>query len=221
MPFPRPDTLHPVMFPDGTVHKGNVFLNAAIDHPNWEIGDYTYANDFDPPDDPQDWAGRLAPYLFDGAQDRIIIGKFGQFAHGIKFITDGANHAREGFSTFPFAIHEPDRFMDYPKSLRPGRDIRIGHDVWIGTEARIMAGADIGNGVIIGAGAVVSGKIPDYAIVAGNRAVVQRMRFDDETIAALNDLAWWNWDIADILKYEAAIVGADIAALTNARNSLG
>jgi len=216
MPFPSPDTLYPVTFPDGSVHKGNVFLNAAIDDPNWDIGDYTYASTFDPPCDPKDWAGRLAPYLFAGAQDRIIIGKFGQFAHGIQFITDGANHAREGFSTFPFAIHEPERFLDYPKTLRPGRDIRIGHDVWIGTGARILAGAVIGNGVIIGAGAVVAGHIPDYAIVAGNRATVQRMRFDAETIAALNKLAWWHWDISRILENEQAIVGRDLPALMRA-----
>lgn len=218
MPFPTADTLHPVTFPDGTVHKGNVFLNAAITHPNWEIGDYTYANDFDPPEDPADWAARLAPYLFPMATDRIVIGKFGQIAHDVKFITDGANHARDGFSTFPFAIHQPERFMDYPKTLRPGRDIRIGHDVWIGTEARIMAGSEIGNGVIIGAGAVVAGKVPDYAVVAGNRATIQRMRFDDATIAKLNQIAWWDWDITDILANEAAIVGADIDALIQAAN---
>ena len=216
MPFPSPDTLHPVTFPDGTLHQGNVFLNAVSDHPNCEIGDYTYASDFDPPADPQDWAGRLAPYMFPGAQDKIIIGKFGQFAHGIRFITDGANHARSGFSTFPFAIHDPARFMDYPGTLRPGRDIRIGHDVWIGTEARILAGAEIGNGVIVGAGAVVQGNVPDFAIVTGNRATVQRMRFDDDTIAALNEIAWWNWDITRILENEAAIVGADLSALRRA-----
>jgi len=214
MPFPAPATLHPVTFPDGSVHKGNVFLNVAIKHPNWDIGDYTYASDFDPPDDPVDWAGRLAPYLFPIAKDRIIIGKFGQIAHGVRFITDGANHAREGFSTFPFAIHDPDRFMDYPDMLRPGRDIRIGHDVWIGSGAQVLAGAEIGNGVIIGAGAVVGGKVPDYAIVAGNRATILRMRFDEYTIAALNDIAWWDWDIATIIAHEDAITGSDIARLS-------
>lgn len=217
MPFPTPDTLHPVTFPDGTVHKGNVFLKAAINHPNWEIGEYTYAADFDPP---QDWASRLAPYLFPMAKDRIIIGKFGQFAHGIQFITDGANHAREGFSTFPFAIHDPKRFMDYPATLRAGRDIIVGHDVWIGTDARIMAGAQIGNGVIVGAGAVVHGPVPDYAIVTGNRATIERMRFDDATIAALNDIAWWDWDIADILRHEVAITGHDLRALRAAQEAL-
>jgi virginiamycin A acetyltransferase len=213
MPFPTPETLHPVTLPDGTVHKGNVFLRAAIKHPNWEVGEYTYANDFDPPENPEDWAGRLAPYLFPIAKDRLIIGKFGQIAHDVRFITDGANHAREGFSTFPFAIHEPDRFMGYAATLRPGRDIRIGHDAWIGTGARILAGAQIGNGVIIGAGAVVSGVVPDYAIVAGNRASVLRMRFDSATIEKLNAIAWWDWEIDRILAHEEAIVGRDLDAI--------
>ncbi|MEL6840039.1 MAG: CatB-related O-acetyltransferase [Pseudomonadota bacterium] len=216
MSFPSPDSLHPVILPDGTTHTGNVFLKTAIGHPNWQIGDYTYANDFDPPDDPTMWAGRLAPYLFPSATDKIIIGKFGQIAHGVRFITDGANHAREGFSTFPFAIHQPERFGTYASTLRPGRDITVGHDVWIGTGARILAGTQIGNGVIVGAGAVVSGVVPDYAIVAGNRAVVQRMRFDAGTIAALNAIAWWDWPIDKILAHEAAITGADLAALQRA-----
>jgi len=216
MSFPSPDTLHPVTLPDGTLHKGNVFLKAAITHPNWEIGDYTYANHFDPPEDPSLWAGRLAPYLFPSAKDRIVICKFGQIAHGVQFITDGANHARDGFSTFPFAIHQPERFGGYADTLRPGRDIKVGHDVWIGTGARILAGAQIGNGVIIGAGAVVSRPVPDYAIVAGNRAEVLRMRFDAETIAALNEIAWWDWPIDKILAHEAAITGADLTALRKA-----
>lgn len=219
MPFPSPDTLHPVTLPDGTVHKGNVFLNAAISHPNWEIGDYTYANDFDPPENPGDWAGRLAPYLSPMAKDRIIVGKFGQFAHGVQFITDGANHARDGFSTFPFAIHDSERFAEYPNTLRPGRDIRVGHDVWIGAGAKVLAGAVIGNGVIIGTGAVVSGKVPDYAVVAGNRATVLKMRFDAKTIASLNDIAWWHWEIEMILAHEQAIIGGDLDRLQAAQRA--
>ncbi|MEJ6405145.1 CatB-related O-acetyltransferase [Yoonia sp. 2307UL14-13] len=211
--FPSPDTLHPVTLPDGTVHKGNVFLKAAIKHPNWVIGDYTYANDFDPPENPADWAERLAPYLFALANDKIIIGKFGQIAHDVRFITDGANHAREGFSTFPFAIHQPERFGAYASTLRPGRDIVLGHDVWIGTGARILAGSQIGNGVIIGAGAVVSGVIPDYAVIMGNRATIHHMRFNHDTIAALNQIAWWDWGIDKILANEEAITGADISRL--------
>jgi virginiamycin A acetyltransferase len=59
----------------------------------------------------------------------------------------------------------------------------------------------------------VSGTVPDYAIVAGNRAEVVKMRFNDATIARINAVAWWDWPIEVIVKNEAAIVGADIDAL--------
>ncbi|SMY06449.1 CatB-related O-acetyltransferase [Flavimaricola marinus] len=210
--FPSPDTVNPVQLPDGTVIPGNVFLKPVIDHPRIQIGDYTYASDFDPPP-PEGWAARIAPFMFPISQDRLIIGKFGQIAHGVRFITNSANHKMDGFSTFPFAIHQPERFMAYPGSLKRGRDTVVGHDVWIGMGATILPGATIGNGVIISAGSVVAGSVPDYAIIGGNRAEVLRMRFDDATIAELNEIAWWDWDIDAILDAEAAITGADIAAL--------
>lgn len=216
MPFPSPDTVHPVRMPDGTVIKSNVFLKAVIDHPRFEVGDYTYASDFDPPEDPSDWAARLAPFLFPISPDRLVIGKFGQFAHGVRFITHSANHAMSGFSTFPFAIHDPDRFMGYAASFPRGADTIIGNDVWIGMDAKIMPGSHIGSGAIIGAGSVVAGNIPDYAIAAGNPARVIRMRFDDDTISRLLKLAWWDWPIEQILAQEEAVVGADIERLERA-----
>ncbi|MEO0636602.1 MAG: CatB-related O-acetyltransferase [Pseudomonadota bacterium] len=196
----------------------NVFLKAVIDHPRLEVGEYTYANDFNPPEDLSGWASRIAPYLFPSSKDKLVIGKFGQFAHGVRFITNSANHKMDGFSTFPFAIHDPLRFGSYPASLPAGRDTVVGHDVWIGMNAIIMPGTTIGNGVIVGAGAVVSGRVPDYSIVAGNRAEVVRMRFDEEAIATLNEIAWWDWPIETILENEEAIVGADLAALKRAAN---
>ena len=216
MPFPTPDTIHPVTLPDGTALPMNVFLNAVIDHPRIEIGDYTYASDFNPPADPADWQARIAPYIFLFSQERLIIGKFGQFAHGVRFITASANHKMDGFSTFPFPIFEPNRLMTYSQTLPMGRDTVIGHDVWIGMNAIIMPGAQIGNGVIVGAGSVVSGTVPDYAVVAGNRAEVLKMRFNDETIERLNAIAWWNWPIETILAHEEAITGVDLDRLENA-----
>jgi virginiamycin A acetyltransferase len=58
--------------------------------------------------------------------------------------------------------------------------------------------------------------VPDYSIVAGNRATVQRMRFDAKTIAELNEVAWWDWDIDRILEHEDAIVGRELQALLRA-----
>ena len=56
------------------------------------------------------------------------------------------------------------------------RSVYIGNDVWIGSRVTILPGVKIGNGVIIGASAVVTKDIPDYAVAAGNPAVVKKYR---------------------------------------------
>lgn len=209
--LPSPTTRHPLILPDGSVHPGTVFLSSAIDHPRWEIGDYSYASSFDPP---QDWAARLAPHLHAGAPERLIMGRFCQIAHGVSFVTSSANHRMDGHSTYPFAIFSGFG-ADRPSLPDPeiSRDTVIGHDVWIGQDAMILPGARIGSGAIIGAGSVVAGEVPPYAIVAGNRAEVVRMRFDDPTVARLLEIAWWDWEPSRIMAAEAAICGADINAL--------
>jgi virginiamycin A acetyltransferase len=196
--------------PDGSSHPGTVFLKPVIDHPQWEVGEYSYASAHHPP---ADWAAHLAPYLFDFSPERLVIGRFCQIADGALFVTASANHRRDGFSTFPFAVFGGGPVAGRPSMPGPGRDTAIGHDVWIGTRATILPGARIGSGTIIGAGTVVGGEIPPYSIVSGNPARVVRPRFDDATIARLLEIAWWDWPIERILAAEAAICGADIAAL--------
>ncbi len=187
MPLPDPTRAHPITLPDGSAHEGTVFLNRVVDHPRFIAGDYTYASDFDPP---QDWAGRLAPYLFPFSEERLEIGKFCQIAHGVRFITASANHAMDGISCFPFPVFDPERMTGFQPDTR---DTVVGHDVWFGHGAMILPGARIGSGAIIGAGAVVRGEIPPYAIVTGNPGQVLRYRFDPDRIAALLDAAWWDW----------------------------
>ncbi len=215
--FPPHDTRYPLVFPDGTAHRGSVFLKAAIDHPRWEIGEYSYASAHEPP---EDWAARLAPYLHAASEERLILGRFCQIADGATFITASANHRSDGISTYPFAIFSG--FGENRPSLpAPGPerfpDTVIGHDVWIGQGARILPGARLGSGAIVGAGAVVRGEVPDYAIVAGNPAQIVRMRFQPEEIATLLDLAWWDWPVDHIMAHEAEICGGDVAALAAVR----
>ncbi|ABL68850.1 CatB-related O-acetyltransferase [Paracoccus denitrificans] len=201
---------HPMRFPDGTLNRGLVHLNRVIDHPNIEIGDFTYASSFDPPDD---WAVRLAPYTYAGAPEQLVIGRFCQIADRVRIVTASANHPMAGISTYPFAIFDHARVGDYIDQISGLPDTVIGHDVWIGDGATILPGARIGSGVIIGAGAVVGGLVPDYAVVAGNPARVMRMRFDDATIARLLALQWWHWPPARIARATAALARADVAAL--------
>ncbi|SFD93215.1 CatB-related O-acetyltransferase [Roseivivax sediminis] len=211
MPAPFPDAreVHPVTLPDGSVHEGTVFLNNVIDHPRMEIGDYTYASDFDPPP-PGGWAARLAPYLFDFAKERLRIGRFCQIAHGVRFVGASANHATRALTSFPFQVFAPDRMHGYAPD---SRDTVVGHDVWLGYGAVVCPGARIGNGVFVGAGAVVRGAVPDYAVVTGNPARVRRLRFTEDEIATLNRIAWWDWPAERIAAARPALEAGDVAAL--------
>ena len=207
MTFPDAGRAYPVTLPDGSAHDGTVFLNRVIDHPAWDIGDYTYASSFDAV---TDWATHLAPYLFGYGPEKLRIGRYCQIAHGVRFITSGANHAMDGLTTFPFPIFDPDQMASYQPD---SRDTVIGHDVWLGYGALVCPGARIGNGVIVGAGAVVRGAIPDYAIVAGNPAQVVRMRFSHDGIATLTRLAWWDWPADRVQAAVPALLGGDIGGL--------
>jgi len=71
--------------------------------------------------------------------------------------------------------------------------VTLGHDVWIGHGAVILPGISIGTGAAIGAGAVVSKNVPDFCVVGGVPARTIRMRFSEEVIAGLLDIAWWHW----------------------------
>lgn len=213
MPFLDADALHPLTFADGRVHPDMVHLARAIDHPNISVGDYTYANDFDPPTRPGDWAARLAPYLYPGAPERLVIGRFCQIAHGVRFITASANHAMGGISTYPFAVFDPSTLDSFRDSFTGLPDTVVGHDVWIGHGALILPGARLGHGAIIGAGAVVAGEVAPYSIVAGNPALVLRHRFPAAEVGRLLALAWWDWPPSRIRAALHALMAGDVSAL--------
>lgn len=61
-----------------------------------------------------------------------------------------------------------------------------------------MDGVTIGDVVIIGAGSVVSKNIPDYAIAVGAPIQIKKYRFNDEQILKLKQIAWWNFDDAQL-----------------------
>ena len=205
-----PTLRHPLVLPDGATLPNMVHLNQVIDHPNIRIGDFTYANDFDPP---TDWAARLAPYLYPGAPERLEIGRFCQIAHGARFITASANHAMDGLTTFPFPVFDPASIEDYRAGFAGLPDTVIGHDVWIGHGALVLPGVRVGSGAILGAGAVVTRDVDPYTIVAGNPARPLRPRFPPDTVALLLDLAWWDWPLDRIRAAVPALLAADPAAL--------
>ncbi|MBB1355808.1 chloramphenicol acetyltransferase, partial [Pseudoalteromonas sp. SR45-5] len=76
------------------------FLKNYITSINIEVGDYTY---YDDPDGPENFEKNVL-YHFDFIGDRLIIGKFCAIAKDVTFIMNGANHQTSGFSTYPFFI---------------------------------------------------------------------------------------------------------------------
>ena len=73
-----------------------------------------------------------------------------------------------------------------------------------------MPGVHIGDGAIIAANSVVTKDIPPYCIAGGNPCKVIRKRFDEDLIAYLLDLKWWDWDADKIYRNMDALCSGDL-----------
>ena len=194
--------------------KQTVYLKSVITDMNIEVGDYTIYNDF--VNDPRDFQQNNVLYHYPINHDRLIIGKFCSIACGAKFIFSSANHTMSSLSNYTFPIFFEEWGLDV-KNITSAWDnkgnITIGNDVWIGYEAVIMQGVTIGDGAVIGTRAVVTKDVPPYTIVGGIPAKVIRARFDDETIANLMQIKWWNWTSEKIKANIKYIQCGDLKAL--------
>lgn len=211
---PCPDTRFPF---NGEPHT--VFLKNVVSGDNIEVGDFSYYHD---PENARAFQEKCVRYHFDFLGDVLRIGKFCALATGVEFIMNGATHAMNGLSTYPFHIFQNGWEQDYDLSIFPAQskgDTVVGHDVWIGTQATILPGVTIGSGAIIGAKAVVASDVPPYAIVVGNPGRVIRLRFLQETIDRLLKIAWWDWSPEKITRHLHLIRGADVDALEAVHSS--
>lgn len=146
----------------------------------FEIGEFTY--------------GRPYVVHWDDST-RLHIGKFCSIADGVTILL-GGNHRTDWVTTYPFNVLSgsfPDASAIQGHPATKG-DVRIGNDVWIGYGATILSGVHIGDGAVIGANAVVAKDVEPYAVVTGNPGRMVKKRFDDQTIKALLEIGWWNWD---------------------------
>lgn len=189
------------------------FIKNVVTRPTIIAGEYSY---YDAPEG--DTFENRVLYHYEVLGDYLRIGKFCQFAPGVTFIMNGANHKMDGFSTYPFNIfgHGWEKFTPSLDELPFKGDTVVGNDVWIGTEALIMPGVRIVDGAIVAARSVVTRDVPPYAVVGGNPAILIRMRFPDAVITELLQIRWWDWDIQTITAHIQDIVGADLEALRQA-----
>lgn len=150
--------------------------------------------------------------------ERIQIGAFCSIADDV-VIFGGGEHRLDWVTTYPLriALNSPGAGHDGHPHTKG--HTRIGNDVWIGHGAMIVSGVTVGDGACIGAGAVVSRDVPAYAVVAGNPAKVVRTRYDEQTIARLRAIAWWNWPIDRIRTFESLLCGGDVEAFIAAASA--
>ena len=120
------------------------------------------------------------------------VGAFTSIGAGVRLAL-GGNHRPDWVTTYPLraAWGLPGEHVDgHP---RPERDIEIGSDVWHRRGRPRPAGRPDRRRRRRGRAAVVTKDVRPYAIVAGNPAREVRRRFDDETVAALLAVRWWEW----------------------------
>lgn len=185
--------------PEKTVYprtgdKETIYLKNVITDPAITVGDYTMYNDF--VNDPALFEKNNVLYHYPINHDRLVIGKFCSIACGARFLFNSANHTMGSLSTYPFPLFFEEWGLDrtdVAQAWDNKGDIVIGNDVWIGYEAVIMVGVTIGDGAVIGARAVVTKDVPPYTIVGGVPARPIRLRFLQQTVDALLELAWWDW----------------------------
>lgn len=194
--------------------RQTVYLKNVLHDPALSAGDWTMYNDFEA--DPALFEKNNVLYHYACNRERLVIGKYCSIACGAKFIFTSANHTRTSLSTYPFGIFFND--WDLPVSEITScwdnkGDIVIGSDVWIGYHATILQGVTIGDGAIIGARAVVSRDVPPYTVVGGVPARPIRRRFDEETVARLLRLRWWDWPDEKVKAKLPALRVGDLDAL--------
>ena len=184
------------------------FLKPLVKSPMIEVGDYTY---YDDPEGSEHFEERCVLYHFPFVGDRLIIGRFCAIARGVRFIMNAANHHLGGFSTYPFHIFGGGWEESEPPPTDPPHngDTVVGNDVWIGYGSVILPGVRIADGAIIGARSVVTRDVEPYAVVGGNPARLIRNRFDEETVARLLAIRWWDWPAAKITKNARSIACGD------------
>ena len=205
--IPDPNTVFPNEF--GTT----CFIKNVVKAPNVFIGDYTY---YDSENSPEEFEKNNILFNYPIFGDKLIIGKFCQIAHGTQFIMGAANHRLCSASTYPFNIIGGDWAKIAPAHLDelPHKgDTVVGNDVWFGRNCVILPGVKIGDGAIVAAHSVVTKDVAPYTLVGGNPAKPLKKRFDDELISLLSELKWWDFAPQELAEFLPNLCDPDLKKL--------
>lgn len=188
--------------------KSVCFIRNVVTRPGILVGEYTYYDDSDGPENFEQHVTHHYEFL----GDKLIIGKFCAIARGIEFVMNGANHRMCSVTTYPFNIMGGgwEKCTPSLEELPFKGDTVVGNDVWIGQDVTVMPGVSIGDGAIIAAGSVVVKDVPAYHIAGGNPCRVIRKRFDDALIAYLLELRWWDWPAGKIFENLEILCSPDL-----------
>ena len=139
----------------------------------------------------------IGRYTYVSENSLISHATIGNFCSiGPNFLCGYGVHPLNGISTSPMfysTLKQNGYSLTQTDKIEERKEISIGHDVFIGMNVTILDGVTIGNGAVIGAGTVVAKDVEPYTIVAGNPMRVLRKRFDEQTIAQMQELEWWHW----------------------------
>ena len=207
--IPNPNEIFP------NTYKTSCYIKNVVHAPNISIGDYTY---YDDPSDPTAFEKNNVLFNYPEFGDRLLIGKFCSIATGTKFIMGAANHRISSVTTYPFQVFGglwSEKVPAHLSQLPFKGDTVIGNDVWFGRESIIMPGVKIGDGAIVAAYSVVTKDVPPYGVVGGNPARLVKMRFDDELIALLLSLKWWDLAPEQLLDIMPLLCNPDLNFVKN------
>jgi virginiamycin A acetyltransferase len=164
-----------------------LYRNVTID-PGVSIGDHSYVT--------------VNGYIFSGE-----VGKYCSI--GPYCMIGMPEHPLSYVSTSP-AIYGPENIFRVAPSWNDfAKPPQVGNDVWIGVNATILQGVKVGDGAVIAAGSVVVKDVPPYTIVAGVPAKVIKRRFDEDQIAYLQSLRWWDLPEAELKNYRQLLTAKE------------